>query len=807
MEESYSVAVPAEKKFSIWKISYFIIGIFAFILPFFILPVDMPFQMGKGLLFVIAVILALVFYIVSVIKEAKLEVPANLLFLSALVIPLVFLLSAIVNGFNQLGVLGYSFELGTVSSIVIAFIFLFLVSALFQKKENIFLSILGFFISALVVSLFQLVRLFAGADFLSLGILTMPSSNLIGNWNELGFFFGAVAIMTTITLEMVTLTRVFKTIAIILFVFSIFFLLLVNSTMAWVVTAVFCLIFFIYLVSFDKLTVGRTPLQASEVAEQNQNQNQNSKARKVSLYALLLVIIAIVAIVSRGGIGQWMTEKFGISDIEVRPSWVSTIEVSKMTLEKSPLLGVGPSEFSKEWLLYKPLDVNSTVFWNIDFVHGIGLIPTFVVTTGALGILAWAFFFLMLVLVGIRAIFFSVGDPFSRFLIISSFLVSLYLWVVAVIYVPNVTIFVLAYFFTGLFIASLLRESLIRKKVFSLHHPKISFISVLVLIVVLIGAISIGYLIVQKTLSFVYFQKGVNIANQGQNLDEAENFLSRAASLGGYDIYHRALSELHTLRLSNILSQQNVADPEAAVAEAQQVLTSSITSAQTAVNIDSTNYQNWVTLGNIYSNLVSPPFSVPGAYESAKEAYEKALSFNPHNPFIYLSLGRLEVANNNLEAAKKFTEKSIEKKPNYPDAHFLVAQIEVTQGNLTRAIPALETTLILSPNNPGLLFQLGLMKYSGRDFKGAAEAFLAAVTSVPDYANAKYFLGLSLYQLGDTETAIKAFEQVALTNPDNQEIQLILANLRSGKQPFFGVEPPLDNRPEKREELPITETE
>ena len=140
MEESYSVAVPAEKKFSIWKISYFIIGIFAFILPFFILPVDMPFQMGKGLLFVIAVILALVFYIVSVIKEAKLEVPANLLFLSALVIPLVFLLSAIVNGFNQLGVLGYSFELGTVSSIVIAFIFLFLVSALFQKKENIFRS-------------------------------------------------------------------------------------------------------------------------------------------------------------------------------------------------------------------------------------------------------------------------------------------------------------------------------------------------------------------------------------------------------------------------------------------------------------------------------------------------------------------------------------------------------------------------------------------------------------------------------------------------------------------------------------------
>ncbi|KKW05574.1 MAG: hypothetical protein UY39_C0056G0002 [Candidatus Kaiserbacteria bacterium GW2011_GWC2_49_12] len=39
--------------------------------------------------------------------------------------------------------------------------------------------------------------------------------------------------------------------------------------------------------------------------------------------------------------------------------------------------------------MYKPLGVNFTEFWNVDFYSGVGFIPTSFVTVGLLGVVAW----------------------------------------------------------------------------------------------------------------------------------------------------------------------------------------------------------------------------------------------------------------------------------------------------------------------------------------------------------------------------------------------------------------------------------
>ena len=74
---------------------------------------------------------------------------------------------------------------------------------------------------------------------------------------------------------------------------------------------------------------------------------------------------------------------------------------------------------------------------------------------------------------------------------------------------------------------------------------------------------------------------------------------------------------------------------------------------------------------------------------------------------------------------------------------------------------------------------------------------------MPDYANAKYFLGLSYWQVGKKEEAKKQFEDIEKTNPDNQEIKLILSNIQAGKDPFSNAKPPITSRPENREKLPL----
>src|SRR3989338_8177488 len=60
---------------------------------------------------------------------------------------------------------------------------------------------------------------------------------------------------------------------------------------------------------------------------------------------------------------------------------------------KKLIVGSGPNQFVGEWLMSKPSAVNQTIFWNTDFNYGVGLIPTFIVTTGLLGIIAWLIFF------------------------------------------------------------------------------------------------------------------------------------------------------------------------------------------------------------------------------------------------------------------------------------------------------------------------------------------------------------------------------------------------------------------------------
>ena len=176
------------------------------------------------------------------------------------------------------------------------------------------------------------------------------------------------------------------------------------------------------------------------------------------------------------------------------------------------------------------------------------------------------------------------------------------------------------------------------------------------------------------------------------------------------------------------------------------------------------------------------------------------MEFNPKRPAIYLSLARLDLAVGNQELAKEGLAKAIELKQNYTDAIFLSARLSAEEGKLNEAIAKVESASIISPNDVGLFFNLGFLKYSDSDFEGAVVALERAVSLRPDYANAKYFLGLSYDRVGRTEEAVVQFEGIEITNPDNNEVKQILANLRAGRRPFASIDVV---SPEDRDTPPI----
>jgi tetratricopeptide (TPR) repeat protein len=342
----------------------------------------------------------------------------------------------------------------------------------------------------------------------------------------------------------------------------------------------------------------------------------------------------------------------------------------------------------------------------------------------------------------------------------------------------------------------------LKAKAFSLFSvPRASFISVLVLIVVLIGVVSLGFLFVQRAIAQVYFGEALVAGNNNQ-IDNAENYLNKAVAIQPFDSFYRALSNVSMARLSTLLQDQN-ATASSVQTGFQNLLSSAIQNAQLATQANAHDYQNWLALAQVYASVVPKPFQIKDAYQSAKNAFNKAEALNPSSPSILLSMARLESDNGSLDAAATLANNATNLKSDYADAHFFLSQIAVQQGDLQTAISKTQTTILLTPQNAGLYFQLGVLYFNVPDYQKAAQALAQAVQILPDYANARYFLGLSLARTGDKAGAIAQFQAIQSTNPDNTEVVKVLANLQAGKDPLAGIAGAAQ-QPTQRQTLPVT---
>lgn len=782
----------------------------AFLLPIFFIPgLSFPLQFSKALLLSALVLIAFCLWVIARLKDGRFVIPFPLLFFALFVIVVIFALSSLLSASVVSSLFGQGLEVGTTLNLLILSLFAFLVAVLFRAKEQIFASYLAFLASFFLVALFHVLRLFLGPDFLSLGIFTDTVSNTVGKWNDLGVFFGVSTVLSLVTLEFLSLNWLFKTLIYISLALSLFFLAVVNFSMVWFVIGLFSLIFLVYIISFSssRKSEGDSLNTLEEGTEEGSAPVSGGAQplRRVPIPSLVVLLISVIFVLAGNTLGNRIGTALHISQIEVRPSWNATLEVARHTLVESPLLGSGPNEFTSEWLKYKPDGVNGTVFWNVDFNYGIGLIPTLLATTGILGALAWVLFFLLFLYAGFKAILSDFSDALSRYLITSSFLSALFLWIFTIFYIPSLTIFFLAFFFTGLFVASLTIARAQSVKIISFgSDPRAGFVSVLLLILFLVGGVTLGYVLAQKYAAAVFFQQGVAAFNTEGNIEKSEKLITQAVALSPLDLYYRFLTELDLVRMNAVLNKKpGAASAESVRAEFQTLLGAALLNARQAVAQGPEHYENLTTLGRVYEAVV--PLKIEGAYENARTAYMEALALNPKSPAIHLTMARLEVAKGDNGKARENISLALKEKNNYTEAIFLLSQIDAAEGNIKAAISSAEAASTIAPNDSSIFFQLGILKFTDKDYRGSTTALERAVTLNPVYANAKYFLGLSYQKLGRVAEAIKEFTELKTTNPDNKEIDLILANLKAGRDPFSDAAPPVDATPEKRSKLPVSE--
>ena len=802
LEVTGAVLIPVKsRKSNLDKIGfYLILGVVVFLPLFFSTTDYFPTAATKTTVITLSVLVIFALWLVAGLKTGSIEYPKGWLYPVGALVLLTYLLAAFFSNDLSLSFFGQGSEISTFGFIFGLFLWLMLLPYFLKERKKFYYIYGAVIVTSVLIALYHLGRIilvpFLGSTFLSFGYFNELTTNTIGKWNDLAVYFGIISILSLTALENLSFQKPqLKYLFWLTFILSLSVVSVVNFALVWYLLGLFSIISLVYFVASGWSSSGRT------------GEEPQFRIPYASLLVLVLALIFLLGgLFGRQSLGSVLTEALGISQVEARPTWSVTWDLAKTTIKTDPFFGVGPNRFVTVWLANKPAVVNGTIFWNTDFNSGIGFIPTLFITTGLVGAGPWLLFIILFSLLGFRAVRSKSKDRLGRYFILSSFGVSLYLWLLMIFYNPSIVTIFFTFFFSGLFLASARSEGLLRtEKFIFINNQRKSFLTVLVILLLFIITVSGGYFYGQKFISQSLLERGRTLWRQGGDIMKAEALATQAINLGVGAPGYRLLTDVYLTNVNYFLDEVKAEriTVEAVKADFIKVLGAAVKSANQAIALDRADYENYLSLGQVYETVI--PLGLKGSYEGARKAYEQALFLNPLSPYLYLVLARVEVTNNDLKKAEVNALKALELKTDYTDAAFLLSQIQISEGKNKEALTSLETASLYSANQPVIFFQIGILKYSQKDYEGAGVAFEKAVKLNQNYSNALYFLGLSYEKLGKIDWALSVFNRVSLLNPDNQEVKLIIKNLQAGREPFANAVAPIDSKPERRATLPIKE--
>lgn len=607
-----------------------------------------------------------------------------------------------------------------------------------------------------------------------------PAFSVIGSFNDLAFLLGLGVVCVLITFRFLELSkRAYRTL-VACGIVSLVLLAIANSLIVWVLLALVSLGLFVEAIMKRGSKASNVDLDEIEnIAETPIDVEEPNHSLVLPLFVLAISIFFIIG----GTLGGALANSLNVNVLSVSPSWQSTFATARSVYSTAPVFGSGPGTFGIEWLKYRDASLNSTVFWNVDFLSGIGFIPTSFVTTGIVGIFAWVVFLALLVIFGLRMLILrSPQDAFIRYVAILSFIASVYLFTIAIFGLPNSITLILAFVFTGIFVSTM-RFAINGRQwgVIFARSPRIGFVIVFSLTILLLASVVAAYSLVNHYIATVELSNA-NAAFSGGDLDSAEKTVKNSISFAPSDSAYQIESGIAITRL-NLIAASSTMTAAVAQQEFQAALSSGINSALTATRIAPSNYKNWLALGNLYAQAV--PLGVSGAYDNAKMAYEKAKLLNPTNPQILYIIAQLDIANKDIKAAKEDLKNAILLKQDYTAAIFLLSQLEVQDGNVKEALSSALAAAYFTPNNPEILFQVGILYAATGDLPNAVSALSASVAANPQFANARYFLSAVYAKNGDFKNALSQMQAIsAMSNENATAVATQIAALEKGKNPF-----------------------
>lgn len=758
------------------------------LLPLFFLPIPyIGFDYFKTIIVIIGVLLALIFYSLSILRSGEVRIAAPLALWAMWGIALASIISASLSGDMFDAFVGNTIGVHTSLFVLLLAVVATVLLMIGLSKATIMRLYVLLTGSTIVLALFHGLRLIFGPEFLALSVFQSTVSTPLGSWNDLALFFGLSILVSLVALEQLPLTKIGKGLFTVGIVFSLCVLAIVNFFAVWVVLGLVSLIVLMYSLTKDRFT--------------DRSISPEKIKALVSVQSVVLsvtvFIISLVFIIGGASVGGYISKITGVSYIEVRPSFEATMDITRNVFSQNAFVGIGPNKFADAWRMYKDPSINQTVFWSTDFNGANGYLTTFFATTGIIGIVAWLVFLGLFLFAGLRMLLRSAyGDKFWYFIGSSSFLAAVYLWGMSAIYVPSAAVLILASVFTAVMFASYTVLVGVKPFGFSIANNKQAGILLVgIIMVVIVGASTALYFTGKHYAAVHAYEKAIASAQAGGDLDAVLPEINAAYESIQNDTY---AAELATIELGRINTLANL--PELTTEQQQMLETSvqqGVRAAQVAVSLDETDSVYWSTLGSIYSILASA--AVEGAKDRALEAFANARRFDPTNPVHVLLEAQLASRTGDLAGARTKAAEAIAMKSNYTDALFFLTQLDIAEGKTEDAIIKTRAIISLEPNNPARHYQLGVLESASGNLNAAITAFERAVALDTNYANARYFLALAYAQQDNSQGAIEQLQKVLELNPGNDDVEALIAQIQSGEPLDLGSQVSASSRVDEPE--------
>lgn len=421
--------------------------------------------------------------------------------------------------------------------------------------------------------------------------------------------------------------------------------------------------------------------------------NSHSSVKKNLAY--LIIPIALVLLTSflsylPPKVSNPLYEKAQNFPREVQLPFPISWKISISAFRDSPLIGSGPSTYLYNFTQYKPLEFNSTKFWNIRFESAFNEYLDLLATLGGLGAIA----LILLTLMYLRLVKKLLPSQPSLaisgivfFIILLLHPASLILWVVGVLILSLLMV-------SG----GLTKPLHFRLGTYS-QTSSSDLLPIILLIAILAGVGISGSYLGNFALADFHHRKALDAVVKNQGL-EAYNSLINAEKLNPYnDLYRTDLAQTNFALANAIAASKGPteASPGGSLTEEdkkniQQFLQQAIAEGRVATTLSPKSAVNWEILGSIYKQISGV---AQNATDFALDAYGRAIQLDPLNPMLRLNAGGIYYGLKNYETAARFFTDSVSLKPDFANGYYNLAVALKDKGDLENAKLVAEKVITL----------------------------------------------------------------------------------------------------------------